>query len=235
MITCSALSKLFNENSGIQDIDLRFEPGRIYGVIGANGSGKTTLLRCIEGLYYPGSGLVLHDGVSTKSNRQFAQKRKQISYLPTDDFLYPKLSCRENIILANLLRNNSEKLDGKTLELIDFFEIGPYLDKPFGACSTGMKKKAQIVASLAGEVTTILWDEPNDGLDILANIRMKELLTRYKAEGKIIIISSHVVEFLEHFIDTCIILRDGRACDVREGTAIESLQEHYLSFNKDVS
>ena len=228
MIICSKLTKLFGENAGIRDIDLSFEPGRIYGIIGANGSGKTTLLRCIEGLYYPGSGTVTHDGVGTREHGEFALKRKGISYLPTDDFCYPGLSCRENIMLTNVLRNNTEKFDTGTEEIIGLFEMGEYLDRPFEQCSTGMKKKVQIAASLVGNVDTIIWDEPNDGLDILANIKMKELLGRFRAQGKTVILSSHVVEFLEHFIDICIILKDGTVGDVRESGGIVSLQEHYL-------
>jgi ABC-type multidrug transport system ATPase subunit len=243
MISCVGLSKVFEGDAGVHDINLDFSPGAIHGVIGANGAGKTTLLRCVEGLYYPTEGRVIHDGVSTGDDREFALKRKRIAFLPNEDFLYPRLSCRENIILANLLRNQREKLDEATRELIVFFEAETYLDKPFGQCSTGMKKKVQIIAALAGEVDTLIWDEPNDGLDILANIKMKELLKRYQAQGKTIIISSHVVEFLEHFIDTCVILRDGTVRDVREGAGIDSLQEHYLRvlygdsefFSKDIT
>jgi ABC-type multidrug transport system ATPase subunit len=228
MIICSEVSKLFSPDTGIRDVNLQFEGGRIYGVIGANGAGKTTLLRCLEGLYYPSSGSISHDGIITGDHRAFCQKRKGISFLPNEDFLYPYLSCRENIILTNLLRNNTEQFDDATLQRIDDFEISEYLDKPFGRCSTGMKKKTQIVASLVGEVDTLIWDEPNDGLDILANIKIKELLRDFKKQGKTIIISSHVVEFLEHFIDTCIIIKDGTIRDIREGSTIVSLQEHYL-------
>jgi ABC-type multidrug transport system ATPase subunit len=228
MIICADLSKVFDGGAGIRKVNLRFSPGRVYGIIGANGAGKTTLLRCLEGLYRPSSGSVSFDGVPTSDDRSFGEKRKHISYLPNEEYLYPKLSCRENIVLSQILRNGSDRLSPETEDLIDYFEIRPYLDKPFGLCSTGMKKKVQIAAGLTGDIHTLIWDEPNDGLDILANIKMKALLGKYKQQGKTIILSSHVIEFLEHFIDTCVVIQDGTIMDERDRNGIASLQDHYL-------
>jgi ABC-type multidrug transport system ATPase subunit len=229
MITCVNVSKTFGGQAGIRGINCTFSPGRIYGVIGANGAGKTTLLRCIEGLYRLTAGTITHDSISTGNDRAFSLKRKRISFLPNDDFLYPKLTCRENITLLSIMRGDqTERSKEATEELIDYFEIRDFLDKPFGMCSTGMKKKTQIIATLTGDIETIIWDEPNDGLDIMANIKMKELLARYKEQGRTVIISSHVIEFLEHFIDACIIIHEGKVMDEREGNGIVSLQDHYL-------
>jgi ABC-type multidrug transport system ATPase subunit len=228
MISCSKVSKLFEGGAGIHELTLDFSPGRIYGIIGANGAGKTTLFRCLEGLYHLSSGSITYDAVSTTDNRQFSLKRKHIAYLPTEDFLYPKLTCAENISLGTILRTGSERLLPETKQLIDYFEIGSYLQKPFGQCSTGMKKKVQIITSLAGHIETVIWDEPNNGIDILANIQMKKLLKQYRQQGKTIIISSHVIEFLDCFIDRCIIMHEGRIADERESREIQSLQDHYI-------
>jgi sodium transport system ATP-binding protein len=98
---------------------------------------------------------------------------RYISFLPADEYLYPGLTCRENIILAGILKNNNNKIDKHTWELINYFEINEWLDKNFKHCSTGIKKRAQLIISLIGDVKTILWDEPNDGLDIISNIKLK--------------------------------------------------------------
>ena len=84
MIICNDLSKLFDNNTGIKNVNISFSPGTIYGIIGYNGSGKTTLLRCIEGLYYPTSGSVVHNDISTKQEKEFVDIRKNISFLPTE-------------------------------------------------------------------------------------------------------------------------------------------------------
>lgn len=231
MIICDRVSKEFPGGGGIRDISLQFEPGKVYGIIGANGAGKTTLLRCLEGLYGLSGGSVTHDGVSTTGEKAFKEIRQHISYLPTEDYLYPGLSCRENILLASMLRGGGSTLSADTEELIRLLGAGEFLDKPFDQCSTGMKKKAQIIASmasLAGDIRTLIWDEPNDGLDIMANIRIKELLAGRREKGNTVIVSSHVIEFLEHFIDICIIIHEGRILDIRDGREIPSLAAHYL-------
>jgi ABC-type multidrug transport system ATPase subunit len=228
MIRCEKLTKLFDEKSGIHDIDLQFLPGVLYGIIGYNGAGKTTLLRCIEGLYLPTSGHVYHNDISTKNEKEFPHSRKKIAYLPTDEYLYKKLTCIENIELATILRTGKKKLTDETTGLIKYFETQDFLSKRFCECSTGMKKKIEIIISLIGEIDTILWDEPNDGLDIISNLKIKNLLNYYKSRNTTILVSCHVIEFLNGFIDYCIIIQDGKIIEAQETKNIKSLEELYI-------
>jgi ABC-type multidrug transport system ATPase subunit len=227
MIICENLTKLFNANSGIRDINLQFMPGIIYGIIGYNGAGKTTLLNCIEGLYVPTSGAVFHDGVKTTTEDDFVSYRRKIAFLPSDDYLYPRLTCAENIELVTILKTGKNKLSHETQELIRHFEIDKYIHKRFNECSTGMKKKVQIVVSLIGEIDTIIWDEPDDGLDIVSNIKIKNLLKFYKTKNMTILFSSHVLEFLDDFIDHCVILHEGEVIENTDIKNIESLEKLY--------
>jgi len=229
MIVCEHLTKLFNANSGIKDINLQFSPGIIYGIIGYNGAGKTTLLNCIEGLYIPTSGFVSHDNVKTTNDKDFLHCRRKIAFLPSDDYLYPKLTCMENIELATILRTGKNKLLHETEELIRFFEIESYLHKNFKDCSTGMKKKVQIVVSLIGEIDTIIWDEPNNGLDIVSNMKIKNLLKHYKSKNVTILFSSHVIEFLNDFVDHCILLNEGNIIEDKDVKDIGSLETLFLN------
>jgi ABC-type multidrug transport system ATPase subunit len=200
------------------------------GIIGYNGAGKTTLLRCIEGLYLPTSGHVFHDDVDTKKEKEFLRLRKKIAYLPTDEYLYRKLTCTENIELATILRTGKNNLTDETRELITYFEAHDFLNKRFCDCSTGMKKKIQIIISLIGEIDTIIWDEPNDGLDIITNLRIKSLLNYYKSKNTTILLSSHVLEFLNDFIDRCILLQDGKVIEEQDVKNIKSLEALYIKY-----
>jgi ABC-type multidrug transport system ATPase subunit len=228
MIVCENLTKLFDAKSGIRDINLQFDSGIIYGIIGYNGSGKTTLLNCIEGLYIPTSGSVYHNEVKTTNEDDFLPYRRKIAFLPTDDYLYPKLTCIENIELSTILRTGKNKLSKETKELIKYFEVAEFLNKRFNQCSTGMKKKIQIITSLIGEINTIIWDEPNDGLDILSNIKIKEILKFYKSKNITILFSCHVIEFLTDFIDHCIIIKEGQITANTAMKNIESLEKLYV-------
>jgi len=230
MIICEHLTKLFDANSGIKDINARFSPGIIYGIIGYNGSGKTTLLNCIEGLYIPTSGFISHDNVKTTNDKDFLPYRRKIAFLPSDDYLYPRLTCMENIELTTILKTGENKLSRETEELIRYFEIEPFLHKRFMDCSTGMKKKAQIVVSLIGEIDTIIWDEPNDGLDIISNMKIKTLLKHYKSKKNItILFSSHVIEFLNDFVDHCVLLHEGNIIENKDMQSIGSLEKLFLN------
>ena len=91
-----------------------------------------------------------------------------------------------------------------------------------------MKKKVQIIISLIGEIDTIIWDEPNDGLDIISNLKIKSLLNYYKSKKITILFSCHVIEFLNDFIDYCIIIQDGKIIEERETRNIKSLEELYI-------
>jgi ABC-type multidrug transport system ATPase subunit len=236
MIICENLTKLFDVSSGIRDINLEFSPGIIYGIIGYNGAGKTTLLNCIEGLYVPTSGSVSHNNIKTVNEEEFLPYRRKIAFLPSDEYLYAKMTCMENIELAAILRTGENKLPPDTQELIKYFDVTDFLQKRFGDCSTGMKKKVQIVISLIGEIDTIIWDEPNDGLDIISNIKIKNLLNYYKSKNVTILFSCHVIEFLDNFIDYYILLKEGNVIDKGETVNLSSLKELYLKhFNGDNS
>jgi len=228
MIICENLVKIFNSDCGIKNINLQFSPGIIYGIIGYNGAGKTTLFNCIEGLYIPTSGFVSHNSIKTTNEKDFLPYRRKIAFMPSDEYLYPYLTCMENIELATILKTGKNKLLTETDELIKYFEIDKYTHKPFKECSSGMKKKVQLVASLIGEIDTIVWDEPNNGLDIISNIKIKNLLKHYKSKNVTILFSSHVIEFLDNFVDHCVLLHDGEIIENDEMKNIGSLEKLFL-------
>jgi ABC-type multidrug transport system ATPase subunit len=228
MIICENLSKIFRSNSGIKNINLQFTPGIIYGIIGYNGAGKTTLFNCIEGLYTPTSGFVSHNDIKTVNEEEFLPYRKNIAFLPNEDYLYPYLTCMENIELATILKTGKSELLNETDELIRYFEINEYLHKIFKECSSGMKKKVQMIISLIGDINTIIWDEPNNGLDIVSNIKIKNLLNHYKSKNATILFSSHVIEFLENFVDHCILIQKGEVIENNDVQNIGSLEKLFL-------
>jgi len=229
VIICENLTKLFSTNSGIKNINLQFSHGIIYGIVGYNGAGKTTLLNCIEGLCVPTSGFVSHGNTKTTNEKDFLSCRRKIAFLPADDYLYPKMTCMENIELATILKTGKNKLPAETNELIRYFEVDKYLHKRFKDCSTGMKKKTQIVVSLIGEVDTIIWDEPNDGLDIISNMKIKNLLKYYKEKNATILFSSHVIEFLGNFVDRCVLLNEGEVIENIGIKDVDSLEKLFLN------
>jgi len=230
MIICENLTKLYKGDCGIKNVNLQFSSGVIYGIIGYNGAGKTTLLNCIEGLIQPKSGFVAHNGVKTINEKEFLPFRRKIAFLPSDEYLYGNLTCMENIELAAILRTGRNKLLKETEDLIRYFEIDKFANKRFADCSAGMKKKTQIVTCLTGDIDTIIWDEPNDGLDIISNMKIKNLLNIYKSKNVTVLFSCHVIEFLNDFIDHCVLLKDGEIAENTPMKNIPSLEKLYLGY-----
>ena len=114
------------------------------------------------------------------------------------------------------------------MEAVRALEIEAFMDEPFAGYSSGMKKKAQLVGSLVGDPDILIWDEPNNGVDIMANIYIRDLLERKRREGKTVLLSSHVLEFMNGLLDSVAVLDEGRVA-AREEPVTSDLQKLFLS------
>jgi ABC-2 type transport system ATP-binding protein len=230
MIRFEAIMKLYPNGRGLKDIDLSFGPG-VHGVVGRNGAGKTTALKLIMGLLSPDSGRVFVGGRDIAAEGDGHSYRRSIGYFPADDYFFPFLSGRRNLEYLGYLRCGDKKAYATcaaAAEATQELEIESYLDEPFALYSSGMRKKAQLVGSLVGEPDILIWDEPNNGVDIMANIYIRDLLERKRKEGKTVLLSSHVLEFMSGLLDSVAVLDEGRVA-VREEPVTSDLQTLFLS------
>lgn len=189
MITISQLSKKYDQKEVLKNVNLQFDKGHVYGIMGENGAGKTTLFRCIAGLE-PYEGNVTSD---------FTPLKHHLGLLETDPYFFSKITGREYI---QLLLNAREKLDpeGASLNLDDHNIFDLPLDQFASTYSTGMKKKLALQAILLQKNEYYILDEPFNGVDIQSNILITEIIHQLKEKGRTIIISSHIFSTLK---DTC--------------------------------
>ena len=203
MIHISQLHKKFGKLVVLDGLNLAIESGGIFAVLGPNGSGKTTLIKSILGMVIPNGGDIKINNTSVLKKWNY---RNQINYLPQIANFPANLSVKELIAMVKNLRpkESNEK------ELISLFGLEPYLDKKLGNLSGGTKQKVNIVLTFMFDSDIIILDEPTTGLDPIALIHLKKIIQQEKAKGKTILITTHIMSFVEEVADEVVFLLDGK-------------------------
>lgn len=203
MVSIQNLHKKFGKNIVLSGVDLSISEGGIFAVLGPNGSGKTTLIKSVLGMVIPNKGEITVLGKSIKNNSEY---RNKIDYLPQIANFPTNLKVKELIKMIKDLR-------GKTNEderLIKLFKLEPFLNKKLGNLSGGTKQKVNLVLTFMFNSPLIILDEPTTGLDPISLIRLKELIHTEKSKGKTILITSHIMSFVEEVSDEIVFLLEGK-------------------------
>jgi len=204
MIEIIELHKKFGKNQVLKGVDLQINQGGIFAVLGPNGSGKTTLIKSILGMVIPQSGTIKLNGKTIKKDWKY---RKEIDYLPQIANFPNNLTVKELIKMIKDLRANNTNKD---LELIELFKVEPFLNKKLGNLSGGTKQKVNLVLTFMFDSPLIILDEPTTGLDPIALIRLKGLINSEKEKGKTILITSHIMSFVEEISNEIVFLLEGK-------------------------
>lgn len=203
MLKIEGLGKSFGDLRVLKDLDLEMKDGSVLGLVGINGAGKSTLLRCISGVYTPDCGRVLLDGFDTCRN---AEIRRKIAFV-SDEVSYPAgATARSQKLLYEMLYEFDEQAYEKYLALFDIDE-----NKLLSTLSKGMKRRVALVFALSVHAKLILLDEAYDGLEPIARLRFKQVLSDLIVdEGVSVMIASHNLRELEDICDSFGILGQGR-------------------------
>jgi Cu-processing system ATP-binding protein len=203
MIDIKEFYKKFGKNQVLKGVDLNISEKGIFAILGPNGSGKTTLIKAILGMVLPDSGQLSVGGTTIKRNWKY---RDQIDYLPQIANFPPNLKVNELIAMIKDLRNRP----GEDKKLIALFGLEPFLAKKLSTLSGGTKQKVNLVLTLMFESPIIILDEPTSGLDPIALLHLKELISEEKKKGKTILITSHIMSFVEEMADEIVFLLEGK-------------------------
>ena len=203
MVSIENLHKRFGKNIVLRGLDLEIKSGGIFAVLGPNGSGKTTLIKSILGMVIPNKGTIKVLDENIKKNASY---RNKIDYLPQIANFPSNLKVKELIRMIKDLRGNTNDDEA----LIKLFKLEPFLNKKLGTLSGGTKQKVNIVLTFMFESPLIILDEPTTGLDPISLIHLKELIQKEKAKGKTILITSHIMSFVEEVSDEIVFLLEGK-------------------------
>lgn len=199
------IEKSFGEKQVLKGVSLRAEGGKAFGLLGRNGAGKTTSIRILMDVFPANSGEVLVDG------KPIDYKKIQIGYLPEERGLYPKKTIIEQLIyfaeLKGMCRKDAVKAIDYWLERLGMTE---YRNKRLDTLSKGNQQKIQLITALAHDPHVVILDEPFSGLDPVNAILLKDVVKEQIAKGKIVLFSSHQMNYIEEFCDSIAILNAGK-------------------------
>ena len=217
MITINDLSFKYGKKEVLNDISMKLEAGKIYGLLGENGVGKTTLLKIISGLQKPWKGSCSVFGEDPfKRTPSFLSR---IFYLPEElEFIQNDYSIR---YFAKINAPFYPKFDNEKFEtILKEFEVEG--DKKLNKLSYGQVKKAALSFAIATNAELLLLDEPSNGLDIPSKTLFRRIIVQYVSDNTCTLISTHQVRDLENLIDPIIIL-DNKA--VLMNASLEEISE----------
>ncbi|RYM35052.1 ABC transporter ATP-binding protein [Brumimicrobium glaciale] len=203
MIKIENLHKKYGKNKILTGVDLEIPEKGIFAILGPNGSGKTTMIKSILGMVVPEKGKIFIDGKATHPNGLY---RKDLDYLPQIANFPGNLGVKELIKMIKDLRGTKANEE----ELIQLFGLTPYLDKKLSNLSGGTKQKVNLVLAFMFDSPIIILDEPTSGLDPVAMLNLKRLIAKEKAKGKTILVTSHIMSFVEEISDEIVFLLEGK-------------------------
>ena len=211
MIAIRNLTMTYGENKVLNNLNIEFEKGKVYGIVGENGAGKTTFFRCI-------AGLEVYDGEIRSTLNPI---KNYLGLLLTEPFFFRNITGKEYIQLLCNARN----IKITDIESRNIFDLP--LNQYASSYSTGMKKKLALMAILLQSNEYFILDEPFNGVDIQSNILITELIHKLKALNKTVLISSHIFSTLS---DTC-----NEIHLLSKGSFIKSVQkEEFLSLEAEM-
>ena len=204
IVSIQNLSKRFGKFTALDGVNLELKQGEVYGFIGPNGAGKTTTIRVLLGILQASEGSATVFGKDAW--RDAVDIHKQIAYVPGDVNLWPNLTGGEVIDLFVRLRRAKPR--GNREELISRFHLDP--SKKCRTYSKGNRQKVALVSAFASNADLYILDEPSSGLDPLMEMVFHECVKEVKAEGKTVLLSSHILSEVEKLCDKVSIIRQGK-------------------------
>lgn len=203
VIRIENIKKDFGKHHVLKGVDLDFVEGNIYTILGPNGSGKTTLMKSILGLVKPTDGVLLVNGRNAINDYQH---RNSIGYAPQIARFPENLTVKEVIDLVKRVRKQPANPD----RFIKLFEIEDFYKQRLKNLSGGTRQKVNLVLALMFNPEILILDEPTSGLDPINRIRLKELLLEMKADGKTILVTTHILHLAEEISDEIVFLLEGK-------------------------
>jgi ABC-2 type transport system ATP-binding protein len=202
VLTVKNLTKNYGQLVALESLNLSVEAGQVFGLLGPNGSGKTTLLGILLDVLHPSSGTFMwFDGTEGEHVR-----RRIGAFLETPNF-YPYLNADQNLsLVASIKRVSNPPLDS----LLELVQLKDRRRSAFRTYSLGMKQRLALAACLVGDPDVLILDEPTNGLDPEGMVEVRHIIQKIAAQGKTIILASHILDEVEKICSHVAIIKKGK-------------------------
>ena len=218
------LTKNFNSITAVDNASFSVPEGSIFGLIGRNGAGKTTTIRMMMNIYLPDSGEVVLRG--TKVGQEFKNK---VGYLPEERGLYKKMKVLDTLLFFSEIKGVAGKdVHKMALNYLDRFDLLDRKNAKIEDLSKGNQQKIQFISTILHEPEFIILDEPFSGLDPINTNLLREIIVEQKAKGKVIILSTHLMDFAEKMCDSIAMIDHGKI--ILNGS-LSSIKEKFAQKN----
>ena len=203
-ININNVSKSFGENRVLNGISLEATSGKALGILGRNGAGKTTMIRIIMGVFNPDEGQLTIDG------KAIDRDKISTGYLPEERGLYPKKTIIDQMVYFGRLKGMDKKsATTSALYWLDRLGMMDHKTKRLDTLSKGNQQKIQLAITLLGDPDIVILDEPFSGLDPVNAMLLKDVVKELLVNNKIVLFSSHQMNYIEEFCDNIAILNGG--------------------------
>ncbi|WP_369370067.1 ABC transporter ATP-binding protein [Promicromonospora sp. Populi] len=208
-IHAQGVRRSFGPVHAVADVDLVAAPGRVTALIGPNGSGKTTLLLMLAGLLAPDAGTIRIAGADPVTQNYVTRSRT--GWMPDVFGTWDSLTAREVLTtVAAAYRLDAAAGAARAGELLELVHLSELADQPAHVLSRGQKQRLGLARALVHDPDVLLLDEPASGLDPRSRVDLRVLVRRLAAEGKTVLVSSHVLTELDEMADDAVFISRGR-------------------------
>jgi ABC-2 type transport system ATP-binding protein len=228
------LTKSFGDIKAVSNASFDVPEGSVFGLIGRNGAGKTTIMRMMMNVYLPDSGEILIRG--KKAGQEF---RNSVGYLPEERGLYKKMRVLETILFfAELKGKKGKAVSDRAKDYLERFDLMDRINSKVVELSKGNQQKIQFITTILHDPEFIILDEPFSGMDPININILKEMILEKKREGKIIIFSTHLMDFAERMCDHIAMINYGK---IILNDSLNSIKARYsqknvtLTYEGDIS
>ncbi|MEK7776852.1 MAG: ABC transporter ATP-binding protein [Planctomycetota bacterium] len=192
--------------AALTNLNVTIERGEIFGLLGPNGSGKTTTVKLLLGLLFPTSGSASVLGCPASD----LMVKNKIGFLPEESYLYKFLNAEEILdFYARLFHIPRVERKRRIDKLIGDVGLQPYRKRPLSQYSKGMQRRIGLAQAIINDPELVILDEPTSGLDPMGSCEIKELILRFKEQGKTVLLSSHLLADVQTICDRIAILNKG--------------------------
>ncbi|MFI4948292.1 MAG: ATP-binding cassette domain-containing protein [Alphaproteobacteria bacterium] len=240
MIEIRGLAKSFGDLRVVRDVSFVAQDGEITGLIGPNGAGKTTMFRLICTVLRPDRGTTLIDGIDAQ--RDSLAARRRLGVLPDIRALYTRLTAREHLRYFGELHGiPGKELDRRIDQLVETLRMEDFIDRRAKGFSRGQQMKVALGRALVHQPHNIMLDEPTNGLDVATSRAVRDLLRQLRAEGRCILLTSHIMQEVAALADRIVILSGGHIvlqgapAELRRATGLADLEEIFMAATQEAA
>lgn len=231
-IETQKLTRVFGSQAAVDALDLKVDAGTFYGFLGPNGAGKSTTIKMLTGLLSPTAGTVSVLGRNMLDPVQSLEAKRNIGVIPENLALFDNLTAIEYLVFIGRIHGlERDTIRARSDEMLELLSLERETKKLVLEYSHGMRKKLSLAAALLPNPKLLFLDEPFEGVDAVASLTIRDLLSNFVAKGSTVFLTSHVLEIVERLCTHVGIIQNGKLiqqCSMDQIHVSGSLEQSFL-------